>query len=435
MMGSVTALPHLRHPLIQHQDDQDSTPPTLVSSSRDSSRSCSPDPSYIPLQEKAPLPSSFPIDAGMGHRPSHSIFNLLNGLTVASPASSPDLSPLESSSSIAPTLPLQAISAPPMSAALSDTTHSGFFPREHRPSVDMPSTSVIYRPDLYRRHSAHPYEVNPATNRIIYREFDFSPVGSRAPISRTTKACNACRSRKVRCDAGGSSSGDVGVCSRCREAGIECAYSGLQKKRGPLPGTARPPPNAVRRQSSQHVAVSSPPPELSPTFDPRSSYGFSSTDQEQYYVPPLTPTQYQSFPPPSQQPHHHIVNPSGSGWTSAQPRPLPSSSSSSSHSRRPSSSTAPPLSRKPSFVSWHPSDIPEESSRMFRKEYSMDALAEESTVSIESEADWRASQYSHSRDSSWSTSGSAFGGDGRSLPPLRVMLGNGWNSYEPRNEI
>ncbi|GHJ88882.1 hypothetical protein NliqN6_5284 [Naganishia liquefaciens] len=66
---------------------------------------------------------------------------------------------------------------------------------------------------------------------------------SRAPISRATKACNACRSRKVRCDAGGSKSSAAGEelpCTRCKDSGIQCVYTGSQRKRGPAPGANRP---------------------------------------------------------------------------------------------------------------------------------------------------------------------------------------------------
>lgn len=67
-------------------------------------------------------------------------------------------------------------------------------------------------------------------------------MASRAPISRSTKACNACRSRKVRCDAGGQAATLVGnelPCTRCKDAGITCVYSANQRKRGPTPGMKR----------------------------------------------------------------------------------------------------------------------------------------------------------------------------------------------------
>ena len=170
------------------------------------------------------------------------------------------------------------------------------------------------RPELPRRHSSTPYEINPITNRIVYREYDFSPIGSRAPISRTTKACNACRSRKVRCDAGGGAAGTEPVtCSRCKEAGVECVYSGVQKKRGPCPGTTRPSLAQRRRGSQKSLTTDSPipptvppvpamtskssvqsmsvstPPDISPPRTARSSYGF----RPRVHIAPL----HSSHPP------------------------------------------------------------------------------------------------------------------------------------------
>lgn len=87
-------------------------------------------------------------------------------------------------------------------------------------------------PDLANhpyRFSAHPYPP-PMTSNSHHAS------SSRAPISRTTKACNACRNRKVRCDAGGPGAPEGQMCGRCRDAGLECVYSGVQKKRGPCPG-------------------------------------------------------------------------------------------------------------------------------------------------------------------------------------------------------
>ncbi|WWC65049.1 uncharacterized protein I303_107663 [Kwoniella dejecticola CBS 10117] len=115
------------------------------------------------------------------------------------------------------------------------------------------------RPGLLRRHSSHPYEYPSHTEQQQQRpttayatgpiyEIDYAGMGARAPISRTTKACNACRNRKVRCDAGG---GEMGPCSRCVESGTQCVYTGVQKKRGPCPGTARPSISKPRRPSSQ----------------------------------------------------------------------------------------------------------------------------------------------------------------------------------------
>lgn len=103
------------------------------------------------------------------------------------------------------------------------------------------------------------------------------PTGSsRAPISRTTKACNACRQRKVRCDAGATTgemkpNGEPGTCSRCKETGIECVYTTEQRKRGPMPGSTRGSVSAAaassgaagnpglrRKSSNQHLVGGTP---------------------------------------------------------------------------------------------------------------------------------------------------------------------------------
>ncbi|KAJ9119132.1 hypothetical protein QFC22_003623 [Naganishia vaughanmartiniae] len=79
---------------------------------------------------------------------------------------------------------------------------------------------------------------------------------SRAPISRATKACNACRSRKVRCDAGGpksSAAGEELACTRCKDSNVACVYTGSQRKRGPAPGANRP--NARRKPSSLELEL------------------------------------------------------------------------------------------------------------------------------------------------------------------------------------
>lgn len=59
------------------------------------------------------------------------------------------------------------------------------------------------------------------------------PLGRRTPLSRTTKACDACRAKKVRCD--GESEGK-GRCGRCVETGAECGWNNVPKRRGPAPG-------------------------------------------------------------------------------------------------------------------------------------------------------------------------------------------------------
>lgn len=174
-------------------------------------------------------------------RGSQSIFSLLNNLHVISPtlsttSTSPEAGRFE------PSLPMGSPPSryppTPQSAPLPIAHQRSHYPYDNRHSVSGP---LPPRPDLFRRHSSHPYEYHPASQPAPFvGDNDLSPsFGSRAPISRTTKACNACRNRKVRCDAGGSESmatSEPSTCSRCREAGIECVYSGAQKKRGPCPG-------------------------------------------------------------------------------------------------------------------------------------------------------------------------------------------------------
>jgi hypothetical protein len=188
-------------------------------------------------------------------RPSH-LFSLLNDLSVVSPRSPPSSA---GSGSISPRM---ARVPPPASAPAPAPPHIDTYAHAHAHHAPMSSTPlsaplpgtrphyfgderrstngpVPPRPDLFRRHSSHPYEYNPASQPVAYRHVDYTPVGlgtSRAPISRTTKACNACRARKVRCDAGGNAGGEPSRCSRCRESGVPCVYSGAQKKRGPCPG-------------------------------------------------------------------------------------------------------------------------------------------------------------------------------------------------------
>ncbi|WWC72571.1 uncharacterized protein I206_106533 [Kwoniella pini CBS 10737] len=183
------------------------------------------------------------------------------------------------------------------------------------------------RPGLLRRHSSHPHEYpshqqqqqRPTTAYAtgpIY-EVEYANMGARAPISRTTKACNACRNRKVRCDAGG---GDMGPCSRCVESGTQCVYTGIQKKRGPCPGTARPSISKPRRPSTQSQISSH-----------RSSV--ASVQSAQSFV--VTPTDEQApwsrssygFPPATSA---SVSNPSGlptdsTEWSSIAPGKIRSS--------------------------------------------------------------------------------------------------------------
>ncbi|WVQ70720.1 hypothetical protein IAR50_000242 [Cryptococcus sp. DSM 104548] len=217
------------------------------------------------------------------------------------------------------------------------------------------------RPAMYRRHSSHPYErydrysyappYHPSAHRHSaphhtlppaarsppsvyvdstrpspYDDFRIINTASRAPISRTTKACNSCRSRKVRCDAGAANGGVAGKesCMRCKESGLECVYSTVQKKRGPCPGTARPSVSKSRRSSGQsnhsrsHARGSvSSQPQLSPMPSHRSSVASNQSIQD--IVTPEdtkwpTPPGY-GFPfPPA---HSNGVHVQGYDWHAA----------------------------------------------------------------------------------------------------------------------
>lgn len=146
------------------------------------------------------------------------------------------------------------LDSPPPSAALPDAaTPASIGPR---PSTAAPATA------------------NPPSSTTP--PASVPPSGSsRAPISRTTKACNACRQRKVRCDAGATTgemkpNGEPGTCSRCKETGIECVYTTEQRKRGPMPGSVRGSVSAAaaaaaggnpglrRKSSNQHLVGGTP---------------------------------------------------------------------------------------------------------------------------------------------------------------------------------
>lgn len=57
---------------------------------------------------------------------------------------------------------------------------------------------------------------------------------SRAPIQRTTRACDNCRARKTRCLE--SEGGEGTCCARCKGLTLDCVWSGGGKKRGPVAG-------------------------------------------------------------------------------------------------------------------------------------------------------------------------------------------------------
>ncbi|KAJ9103222.1 hypothetical protein QFC21_002645 [Naganishia friedmannii] len=149
---------------------------------------------------------------------------------------------------------------------------------------------------------------------------------SRAPISRATKACNACRSRKVRCDAGGpksSAAGEELACTRCKDSNVACVYTGSQRKRGPAPGANRP--NARRKPSSLEL-------ELEPEAAlggmglgvahvmSRTRSASSITSANGHYHPyasvkilPSPPSAYRGMPYSAKQQQQHLGYPSENG--------------------------------------------------------------------------------------------------------------------------
>ncbi|KAK8850488.1 hypothetical protein IAR55_004406 [Kwoniella newhampshirensis] len=334
-------------------------------------------------------------------RPTSSIFSLLNDLKVDSPPSPSSASShgshraievdTKTRSTSRPPYPPRSPRSPPHTAPI--TTHSQSmyfderpFPSHHTNSSHLypiPSPNGSARPALYRRHSSQPYEYSPSSAHSsrpttayatgpIYEPEYAAAMGGRAPISRTTKACNACRSRKVRCDAGGNNgSGELGTCSRCRESGVQCVYTGVQKKRGPCPGTARPSISKTRRSSAQ-----------SQTTPGSISSQRSSIASVQSYV--ITPTEEQSWnsrssygfpPPPPSTSHPTTIDPSE--WSSVapgkQPVSQPPSSSLGGQMSRPLTANV----RRPSehsVLSWpamEPAQTQERDSGMFDRDYAI----------------------------------------------------------------
>lgn len=180
-------------------------------------------PPIDPLHKPLPGVGSLlpPPRTGSSRVASHSLMSILNN-DIDSPPSS-------ASSSIGPSRYYQTRRSP---SPVSPMSYPSSVPYHLQPRGSHDLGPGPSRPVLPRRHSDHPSEPAPFRPRP---SDPYTPIsGSRAPISRTTKACNACRARKVRCDAGGG--GEPSACSRCKEGGISCVYAGAQKKRGPCPG-------------------------------------------------------------------------------------------------------------------------------------------------------------------------------------------------------
>ncbi|OCF43628.1 hypothetical protein I317_02519 [Kwoniella heveanensis CBS 569] len=181
-----------------------------------------------PYDKARPLPSDGSV---VNHvlpppvaRPTSSIFSLLNGSHPTSPPSTSsscgslrgeqdrdrDYREKEKRRATPPYPPprprTQSHCQPPLSAPITSHSQTMYFDERPVYPPNTPSSSHsdgTGRPGLLRRHSSHPYEYSPSSSRPttayatgpIY-EADYAAMGARAPISRTTKACNACRSRK-----------------------------------------------------------------------------------------------------------------------------------------------------------------------------------------------------------------------------------------------
>ncbi|CED82860.1 Zn(2)-C6 fungal-type DNA-binding domain [Phaffia rhodozyma] len=131
----------------------------------------------------------------------------------------------------------------------------------------------------------------------------------RAPINRATKACNSCRTRKTRClvPVDGPEGETKTTCVRCKEAKIECIWSGGAKKRGPVAGSSskyglgklkaklkRPSPE-LRQHSSPNLSDLTAGEPVSPGHAAQSVSPYS----DKYTLPFLTPSQSerQNWPP------------------------------------------------------------------------------------------------------------------------------------------
>ncbi|RXK40631.1 hypothetical protein M231_02086 [Tremella mesenterica] len=263
--------------------------------------------------------------------------------------------------------------------------------------------------NISRRYSSQPYEYHRPLSSHTFEQGTSGSIGVRAPISRTTKACNACRNRKVRCDAGGVSSAtgaEPATCSRCKESGVECIYSGPQKKRGPCPGTARPSTGKSRKSSYRNSVGTIK--TLSPTEDsPNSPYT------------PFSRTSY-GFPPPhvlpQQHTYEHTSHTQFSSFPHTQPGPW-----SSVHPGKDTSEVELSGSRPRSMGNWsHMSftapvtpTTPNIPHSFFQPDYTMNS------------PDPTSIPRGLRRGSSF------FGDSGRSLPPLKVAITRRDTYYTP----
>ncbi|WVQ95609.1 hypothetical protein IAU59_002707 [Kwoniella sp. CBS 9459] len=391
-----------------------------------------------PYDKARPLPSDGPSSSTVLppplNRPTSSIFSLLNGSYPTSPPStSSSCGSLRGEQErdrecrekekrrVTPPYPpprprTQSHYQPPLSAPITSHSQATYFDeRPPYPSNTPASASddVSGRPGLLRRHSSHPYEYSPSSSRPttayatgpIY-EADYAAMGARAPISRTTKACNACRNRKVRCDAGG---GEMGPCSRCRESGVQCVYTGVQKKRGPCPGTARPSISKPRRPSTQSQSAAS----HRSSVGSIQSYVVTPTDEQ-----PWSSRSSYGFPPPPLPPMFGGPGPADpSEWSSVAPqknRPMSSSNIPGPSGRYSIGVTSPPGGQGPAVLSWPAMSPAVEvvDKGMFDQDYAIRPRSRDQGTA-------------HRHGTEVGPPPSSRGGEPRALPPLRIGIERG----------
>lgn len=158
-----------------------------------------------------------------------------------------------------------------------------------------PTPTTTTNISLHQAYQSGPAPMEPDMYSTMPSKAIQTNGSSRAPISRATKACNACRSRKVRCDAGGPKSSAVGEelpCTRCKDSGIQCVYTGSQRKRGPAPGANRP--GQRRKPSSLELEMGATmglvaPPDMSRTRS-TSSIGSGNGHYHPYAPPGVLPS-------------------------------------------------------------------------------------------------------------------------------------------------
>ncbi|KAL7414897.1 hypothetical protein BDY24DRAFT_440348 [Mrakia frigida] len=266
----------------------------------------------------------------------------------------------------------------------------------HRTSSSpRPSTSAILP------RSSHPYERRDSSNSS--NTAPPSPTrpstssasngttnnAGRVAISRTTRACDNCRARKTRCLE--SEGGEGTCCGRCRDMGLDCAWSGGGKKRGPVAGSMRPNSSHTNaRRASTTPTSGTFPSEVFPNFKEslslqRASSSSSSSSHHPHY----------SQPPPS-------VLASSRNWSISGP---PHFSNETPSVFAPSSSTTPhgQWSRNEPSPGYTPS-----------------SFLERSPSSNSDVAGWEGSK----RDRAWDQQGEE-GMESFRLPSLNVAFGGG----------